>query len=88
MLLENRKRIELPLPADKRLEEALLDSGVQSLSMSSKIAYLAGSLLEHHKDLADRIIIATSILNNMQLISFDTAFPFYIELNGRLISYS
>ncbi len=88
VLLKKRKRIELPLPVDEWLEEALLGSGVQSLPMSSKIAYLAGSLPEHHKDPADRIIIATSILNNMQLISFDTAFPFYTELKGRLISDS
>jgi len=60
----------------------------QSLPISSKIAYLAGSLPEHHKDPTDRIIIASSIVNDMQLISFDTAFPFYTELKGRLISAS
>ncbi len=86
VLLEKRKRIELPLPIDEWLEEALLGSGVQSLPISSGIAFLAGSLPEYHKDPADRIIIATSIINDTQLISFDTAFPLYSELEGRLIS--
>ncbi|MCF6250648.1 MAG: type II toxin-antitoxin system VapC family toxin [Methylococcaceae bacterium] len=44
VLLEKRKRIELPLPVDEWLEEALLGSGVQSLPISSEIAFLAGSL--------------------------------------------
>lgn len=86
VLLEKRKRIELPLPVDEWLDEALLESGVQSLPISSEIAFLAGSLPEHHKDPADRIIIATSIVNDTQLISFDTAFPLYPELEDRLIA--
>ena len=86
VLLEKRKRIELPLPVDEWLEEALLGSGVQSLPISSEVAFLAGSLPEYHKDPADRIIIATSIVNDTQLISFDTAFPQYSELEGRLIA--
>ncbi len=86
VLLKKRKRIELPLPVDEWLEEALLGSGVQSLPISSEIAFLAGSLPVHHKDPADRIIIATSIVNDTQLISFDTAFPLYSELEGRLIA--
>ena len=83
VLLEKRHRIELPIPMDQWLEEALLGSGVQSVLISSNIAYLAGSLPEHHKDPADRIIIATSIVNDMQLISFDTAFSQYSELKSR-----
>jgi len=88
VLLEKRRRVELPLPVNEWLEEALLGSGVQSLPMSSDVAYLAGSLPEHHKDPADRIIIASSIMNDTQLISFDTAFPLYTELKGHLISDS
>ena len=61
---------------------------IQSLPVTSEIAYLTGTLPEHHKDPADRIIIATSIVNDTQLISFDTAFPLYSELKVRLISYA
>lgn len=88
VLLEKRKRIELTVPVDQWLEEALIGSNVRSLPVTSEIAYLSGILLEHHKDPADRIIIATSIVNDTQLISLDTVFPLYSELQGRLISAS
>ena len=71
---------------DEWLKEALSGSFVKSLPISSNIAYLAGILPEHHKDPADRMIIATSIVHDMQLISFDSAFSRYTELKGRLIS--
>lgn len=76
------------MPVDQWLEEALIGSNVRSLPVTSEIAYLSGILLEHHKDPADRIIIATSIVNDTQLISLDTVFPLYSELQGRLISAS
>ena len=88
VLLEKRKRIELTVPVDQWLEEALIGSNVRSLPVTSEIAYLSGILLDHHKDPADRIIIATSIVNDTQLISLDTVFPLYSELQGRLISAS
>ena len=86
VLLEKRKRIELTIPVDQWLEEALTGSNVQSLPITSDIAYLTATLPEHHKDPADRIIIATSILNDTKLISLDTVFPLYSELQDRLIS--
>lgn len=84
-LLERRKRIELPMPVDQWLQEALTGSDVQSLAITTEIAYLSAKLPEHHKDPADRMIIATSILNDTKLISFDAVFPLYTELKGRLI---
>ncbi len=88
VLLEKRKRIELTVPVDQWLEEALIGSHVRSLPIISEIAYLSGILPEHHKDPADRIIIATSIVNDAQLISLDKKFPLYSELQGLLISAS
>ena len=80
------KKSNYPLPVNEWLIETLQGANVQSVPISSNIAYLAGTLPEHHKDPADRIIIATSIENDMQLISFDTIFPSYKELRGRLVS--
>ena len=80
VLLEKRNRIKLPLPVQRWLVEALMGSGIQPLPITAEIAYLAGILPEHHKDPADRMIIATCIDNNTQLISFDTIFPVYEEL--------
>lgn len=53
--------------------------------MTAEIARRAVDLPEHHRDPQDRIIIATALQENAQLISFDTAFPIYVELDGRLI---
>ncbi len=50
------------------------------------IAQLAVELPEHHRDPQDRIIIATAIVNDAQLISADSRFPDYEELKGRLLS--
>ncbi len=85
-LLEKRNRIELLIPVDQWFGEALAGSNIQSLDVTSDIAYLAATLPEHHKDPADRIIIATSILHNTKLVSLDSVFPLYTELQGQLIS--
>ena len=86
VLLEKRKKIELTIPVDQWLKEAITGSNVRSLPVTTEIAYLSGILPEYHKDPADRMIIATSIVNDTQLISLDTVFPLYSELQGRLIS--
>lgn len=67
------------------MSAALDESGVQVLPVNREIAILAASLPEHHRDPADRLIIATAILAKAPLLSLDTAFPAYRELDGLLI---
>jgi PIN domain nuclease of toxin-antitoxin system len=43
------------------------------------------SLPEHHKDPVDRIIIATAVEHQAQLLSVDGRFPDYHELTGLLV---
>ncbi len=86
VLLEKFNRIELPLPVDEWLKEALSGSDVTAMPINESIASLAGRLPYHHKDPADRFIIATSILNNIRLISLDSCFSSYIDLNDLLIT--
>ena len=45
----------------------------------------AVSLPEHHKDPVDRIIIATTIEHQAQLLSVDGRFSDYQELAGLLV---
>ncbi len=85
VLLEKFQRIELPLPVDQWLTEALTGSEVIALPVDEAIAKLAGQLPYHHKDPADRFIIATSIIDNIKLLSLDRQFASYIELNDLLI---
>ncbi|MGB5687039.1 MAG: type II toxin-antitoxin system VapC family toxin [Candidatus Electrothrix sp.] len=86
ILLEKFNRIELPLPVDEWLKEASEGSDVAVLPIDEKIASLAGRLPYHHKDPADRFIIATSIVNDAELISLDSCFPLYVELTDLLIT--
>ncbi|KPA13906.1 twitching motility protein PilT [Candidatus Magnetomorum sp. HK-1] len=85
VMLERFNRIELPLPVDEWLQEALNGSEVNALSINENIAMLAGQLPYHHKDPADRLIIATAIINKIKLISLDSSFKLYQELNDYLI---
>lgn len=83
--LLKRKRIELPLPVREWLREALAPSGIESLPVTAEIAAASAELPEHHKDPADRIIIATALAYDAKLASVDAMFPLYEELQGRLL---
>jgi PIN domain nuclease of toxin-antitoxin system len=85
VMLERFNRIELPLPVDEWLQEALNGSEVNALPINENIAMLAGQLSYHHKDPADRFIIATAIINKIKLISLDSSFKLYQELKDYLI---
>jgi len=60
-------------------------AGVVVIPVSRAIAECAVSLPEHHKDPADRIIIATAVEHQAQLVSIDGRFPAYQELAGLLV---
>ena len=86
LYLLKRRRINLPLPVETWLQNALTPAGIESLPISCEIAFLSAQLPEHHRDPADRIIIATTLVYDARLASLDGAFPQYEELAGRLIS--
>lgn len=86
VLLEGFRRIALPLPIDQWLKEALRGSDVQVLPVSAAVAQLVGQLPYHHKDPADRFIIATAIVSKIKLISLDGQFPAYSGLDDLLIN--
>ena len=58
-------------------------SYVSCLPIDQRIAVRAANLPEHHRDPADRLIIA--IEQRASLISLDSAFPAYFESPGTLI---
>ena len=88
VLLQQRGRIELPLQVNEWLFEATRGSSVVVIPISCEIARLAGQLPEHHKDPADRLIIATAIERNIHLASLDGVFVNYTELRGLLTTLS
>ncbi|WP_020482541.1 type II toxin-antitoxin system VapC family toxin [Methylomonas sp. MK1] len=78
-------RIELGGEFEQWLEDVIESDCVKFLPVTPPIASLAVALPEHHKDPQDRLIIATALIENARLLSFDTAFPAYLEMQGRLI---
>ena len=79
-------RIELGCEFAQWLEDLEAAECIRILPVTSRIASLAVALPEHHKDPQDRLIIATAIVHDAQLMSFDGNFPLYQELQGRLIA--
>lgn len=83
--LVRRGRLQLTLSLQDWIDNALQGSGIDCIAVDHSIAMCSASLPEHHRDPADRLIIATAITLNTQLLSLDSAFPVYSELAGKLI---
>ncbi len=83
--LERHGRIVLPCDRSSWFEKALQGSGIILLPITPQIAGMAVDLPEHHSDPQDRIIIATALAHEGQLMSADRKFPLYEELARRLL---
>jgi PIN domain nuclease of toxin-antitoxin system len=83
--LHRRDRIALKLPLNAWMDHALQGSEVACLPIERRIAERAALLPEHHRDPADRLIMATALEYNAQLVSLDERFRDYSELAGNLI---
>ena len=81
-----RGRIELPVPMREWFAKALEGSRIELLPLTPTIALRAVELSDHHRDPFDRIIIATALELDGQLVSVDGQFPAYPELAGRLLA--
>lgn len=86
--LAKRGRMELPIPVENWINVGLSETQIICLPIDQQIAMLAANLPDHHRDPADRMIIATAISHKAQLISFDEQFRKYDELQGRLLPVS
>jgi PIN domain nuclease of toxin-antitoxin system len=72
VMMAVRKRINLQMSPKEWLNYAIFDAGTKIIDLSENIA-LDSCMLpgEFHKDPADRIIVATAIINNALLITKD-----------------
>jgi len=71
-MLQQRGRIQLPLPASRwRID--WLEAGLQELPLGGAIALAATELAGFHADPADRFITATALLHQAQLVTADSA---------------
>ncbi|WP_019895567.1 type II toxin-antitoxin system VapC family toxin [Hydrogenovibrio halophilus] len=84
--LEHRGRISLGCELHWWFEQALQASGIELLPITPNAAITAVSLPEHHSDPQDRLIIATALEHQAELLSADGKFKLYQALEGVLIS--
>ena len=71
------KKLELPMDAETWYEKVLSIHDLVEIPVTGKIALFSASLPPVHKDPADRIIIATAILNRLPVVTHDTRFSQY-----------
>lgn len=83
--LAHHGRLALNCAAEDWLGKALSGSGIGLLPITPNIACRAVQLPEHHKDPHDRLIIATALITQSQLLSLDGHFKQYRELDGLLV---
>ncbi len=69
-MLSRKGRIDLHRPLDV-WREALLESGLVEIPLSGEIGIVAASLDEFHGDPADRMIVATAMIDGATLVTAD-----------------
>jgi PIN domain nuclease of toxin-antitoxin system len=85
-LAHHKGRLELDIPIQQWLIDALTSSGIELLPLTPEITLRAVNLSSVHKDPFDRIIIATALEYKAKLASIDSLFPQYPELKDYLMS--
>ena len=71
-MMAAKKRIRLKVSVAKWLSRALKETGLGVIEISPEIAIDACNLPGNfHKDLADRLIVATARVNNLRLVTKD-----------------
>ncbi len=85
-LAAQRGRLLLPCATSQWFVGALEPSGIRLLPLNPEIASLAVDLAAIHRDPFDRMIIATTLIYDANLISLDGVFHHYPELQDRLLA--
>lgn len=83
--LAQANRVELAAPWEEWLTMATTRANIEVVALSGAIAARAAHLPLHHRDPADRFIIATALELGASLVSLDARFPLYQDLAGRLV---
>jgi PIN domain nuclease of toxin-antitoxin system len=79
-MLASRNRLILPDTVSAWLDSAAADPKVVSLDISPDVATAAALLPGHHKDPADRLLIAHALLGEHQLVTEDQKIHVYEEV--------
>ena len=69
--------LQLPLEPPEWFARVRRQHNLTLLPLSDAVMFKAATLPEIHKDPADRFIVATALLNNLDVVSTDHNFPEY-----------
>ena len=75
--LQKENKIVLPCTPGEFLFDLSDANGLSSISPDDAIMMRAAQLPDHHRDPADRIIIATALMRDLTVITGDEKFPQY-----------
>ncbi len=76
-LKATRGALELPLPAEEWFNEVVAAHGLTLSPLGVDVLTLANRLPWHHKDPADRFIIATAVKEDAAVVTADRRFSKY-----------
>lgn len=70
-------KLQLKYPPREWFDKVLQRYQLEILPLTNEAMFLAGELQEHHKDPADRMIIASAMINGLVVVTADRNFSLY-----------
>jgi len=81
VIMHQKNKLTLPLSPEIWFHRAITLHGIDEITINSEILIQSALLPHIHNDLVDRIIIATAMLNNAEIISKDSLISQYPDIN-------
>ena len=75
--LKGEGKLRIPVAPDVFMSDLVEAYGLTSLPPTDSIMLRAAQLPSHHRDPADRIIIATALVHGLAVVTGDEKFPQY-----------
>ena len=70
-------KLQLKFPPREWFDRILQRHQLKILPLTNEVMFRAGELHEHHKDPADRMIIASALVGGFAVVTADRNFPLY-----------
>ena len=82
---QQQQKIDIQIPIEEWLSLALAQAGIINLPITEAIVEKAAEIKLYHEDMTDNFIIATALVNDCLLMSFNEDFLQIPRLEPRLI---
>ena len=69
--------LQLPMPPEEMFEKIVSRYSLEMAPLDASVMFKAVALPYHHRDPADRFLIATALLNRLTVVTGDRRFPDY-----------